>query len=121
MFYIVEVQDSDGNDCTVYDALVQAPNRETAVERVFTEWVEVEYPFDEEDGGYGTYHPCDCRCGHYKALEDCEAGCSDSWECSHGGLLVSEPEEAKEYPTEEEARACLVPYHSLIDLSELDS
>lgn len=129
MFYIIEIRDSDENDCTVYEALVQALGREEAVDRIFAEWVEVEYPDDESDGDYGTFHACNCECEHGAAVGDCDGeddekrelarqSCSDSWECSHGGLLVSEPEEVEEYHTEQEARAHLASHRILIDLSE---
>ena len=112
--YIAEVRDSDGNDCTVFDALIVADSREAASEQLWRH-LETAYPNDESDGGFGTYHPCDCACGHRKRTV-CPR-CRDSWECSHGGLLVSEPSEIEEYPDEATARQYLARYHSLIDLT----
>lgn len=114
--YMFELRDSDGNDCTVYDVIVEAAFKDEAVGKVFA-WIQTEYPGDEEDGDFGTYHPCDCECDHGVAPHDCEQGCGDSWECSHGGLLVSE--DADEYPTLAAARDAHKRdryYHSLIEL-----
>lgn len=71
------------------------------------------YPDDEGDGGDGTFHGCDCRCPHRPA-EVC-ARCRETWECSHGGLLVSDA--FWEYPTLEAAHQGRKSYHHLIDLT----
>ena len=111
--WLVEVRDSDGNDCTVYDVQVGADTAGSALEAVWA-WVNETWPEDEEDGCQGTYHPCDCECEHgINPWEDeLPSGsphkCRDRWECSHGGVLVGDPELAGEH----------VPYHLLIDLTE---
>jgi hypothetical protein len=76
---------------------------------VSREW----YPDDEGDGGDGTFHGCDCRCP-YRPAEVC-ARCRETWECSHGGLLVSDA--FWEYPTLEAAHQGRKSYHHLIDLT----
>lgn len=126
-FYIAEVRDSDGNDCTVYDALIAAESRDAASDKLW-KYLEAAYPEDESDGGFGTYHPCDCVCDHNASPWDDDAKghetgrCGDQgWECSHGGLLTDEPETFAEYDTKVEARAEHAPYHILIDLTTEDN
>jgi hypothetical protein len=117
-FHLFEVRDSDGNDCTVYDVLVRATTRERASRRL---WAELRrwYPRDESDGGFGTYHACNCACEHRKRSV-CD-NCRESWECSHGGLLTNEDAGGhygpREFMTEAEARAELAFYHTLVDLT----
>ena len=62
--YLFEVRDSDGNDCTVFDAVVAAESREQATEILWKHLTET-YPDDESDGGFGTFHACDCACEHF--------------------------------------------------------
>ena len=50
--YLFEVRDSDGNDCTVFDAVVAAESREQATEILWKHLTET-YPDDESDGGFG--------------------------------------------------------------------
>ena len=116
--YLIEVRDSDGNDCTVYDALVTAPTRDAASAKL---WARLEewYPTDEGDGGFGTYHTCDCRCEHSTRDEALCDGCAQTWECSHGGLTTNEDGgDVEEYATVAAARQAHASYHSLIDLTE---
>lgn len=122
MFYVFEVRDSDGNDCTVFDALVEAKTFELASSRLWRHLAEC-YPDDESDGGYGTFHACDCKCDHGRPPFDCEH-CAETWECSpHGGLLTNEDDVPAPlvFATEAEARAHLAYYHSLIELVEVDN
>ena len=42
-YYIIEVRDSDGNDCTVFDALVSARTRDRALDKVWA-YLEEMYP-----------------------------------------------------------------------------
>ena len=120
--WIFEVRDSDGNNSTVFDAIVSAETRELASDKLWA-YLKEAYPNDESDGGYGTYHACDCACPHRK--KTICSRCSDSWDCSHGGLFTNEdcdgPYGPQEYPTAVEARDAykrLTYYHSLIDLTE---
>ena len=113
--FTIEVRDSDGNDCTVYDYVVQAETADAARDAVWAS-VREDYPDDEEDGCDGTYHPCDCICEHTipggttrferNVCEDCD----DNWECSHGGLLIGEPE-----PGDTSSR-----YHIRVELDTAD-
>jgi hypothetical protein len=118
-FWLFEVHDSDGNDNTIYDVIVSADTGDKASDTLW-KYLDEQYPNDETDGGYGTYHPCDCECDHGK-LSDCEHGCSDTWECSHGGLLTNEDATGdygpQEYETFADALANHARYHSLIDLT----
>jgi hypothetical protein len=121
--YFFEVRDSDGNDCTVFDALVTARDREQASAKLW-EYLHAEYPGTEDDGGYGTFHPCDCVCeDHGREIAYCDE-CQEGWECSHGGLLTNEdcdgPYGVQEYATVEEAMGARARYHSLIDLTETE-
>ena len=110
--YTVDVMDSDGNDVTVYDVLVTAPSAIDARDQVFT-WVESQWPDDESDGDWGTYHPCDCQCDHTvgngtpgKQVGVCDA-CQETWDCpAHGGVLIGEPELGNS----------AVGYHTRVDL-----
>lgn len=126
-YFLIEVRDSDGNDCTVYDAIVQAPDKAAASTRLWAElgsW----YPDDEDDGGYGTYHACTCECEHGCSPWDDDAPghkagrCGDTgWECSHGGLLTDEDSDGapREYATEAKVRAVVRRRgRRLIDLTE---
>ena len=123
-YFVIEVRDTDGNDCTVYDAVVYAPDKAAASERL---WAELRswYPEDEGDGGYGTFHTCNCECEHgCSPWEDDapghEAGRCEHWECSHGGLVTDEDGDGApaEYQTRDEAMAAHRIYRSLIDLSD---
>lgn len=111
--YLIGVLDSDGNDCSVFKALVTAEGQEAALARVCA-YVEKAYPKDEWDGGYGTYHPCNCACEHRK--RSVCARCRDEWECSHGGILIDDVN-VEEYATVEEAMGARARYHGLIDLT----
>ena len=116
MFYLLELRDSDGNDCTVYDIIVEAADQDSALDRAWSEIMK-DYPDDEEDGGYGTFHPCDCECEHGVNPYQCEQECDgDQWECSHGGLLLND-HNVKSFETYAEALAAHARYHCLIDLT----
>src|SRR5262249_45958270 len=100
--YLIEVRDSDGNDCTVFDALVTAASKEEESAKLWRH-LEEAYPDDESDGGFGTFHACDCWCDHFvgngvpgKQVGICE-DCQDTWECSHGGLVTNEDDEIEVY------------------------
>ena len=111
-YYVIELRDSDGNDTTVYDLLIEAETKDTALDKAW-KFVEEEWPNDEHDGGEGTYHPCDCACEHEKS-EVCD-DCWDGWECSHGGLLL-DPYNVEEYPTHALAKQACSVYHNQIEL-----
>lgn len=76
--FTVEVRDTDGNDCTVYQVLVDCDSAEEAREQAF-DWAMREAPEGtEEDGDFGGFYPCDC---------DDET----PTDCEHGGFTVGEP------------------------------
>lgn len=132
-FYVAEVRDSDGNDCTVFDAVIAARDREHAVERLW-DHLESRYPDDESDGGYGSYHPCSCAewckqdggstndCAAHTPDGDPDADCKTAEGCDgHGGITTPEPDQYQEFETEAEARAAMSRYHSQIDLTDLEA
>lgn len=82
MFWTVEIRDSDGNDCTVYDWIIEADSGWWARDKAFEE-AQRRVPDAEHDGDSGAYYPCDC---------EIPEGEEDSWECSHGGYIIGEPE-----------------------------
>jgi hypothetical protein len=112
--FLIEVRDDDGNDATVYDALITAPSYEAAVTRLWTHLFE-QYPADQSDGGDGTFHPCTCHCPHRTDEGICDR-CQETWECSHGGLIVSDA--FWQYPTVDAAHQGRKRYHALIDLTD---
>ena len=120
-YYLIEVRDSDGNDCSVFDAIVFAESRDAASARLWR-FLEERYPDDEGDGSYGTYHACNCACEHRKT-KIC-ARCADAWECSHGGITTNEDAAGaygpQEFATLADARAAHAKYHELIDLSDVE-
>ena len=119
-FYVIEVRDSDGNDCTIYDVIAQATSAEDARDKVFARFAKM-YPEDEEDGGMGTYHACHCECEHGEPLGQCTESddCDPStWECSHGGILVDDSDDSERaYPSRAAALGTCRPFHILIDLT----
>ena len=118
-YYLGEVRDSDGNDCTVYTVLVAATTSADACDQVFT-WIGETWPEDEDDGSSGTFHPCDCECEHGKSIGECiaEPPCCDNWDCSHGGVIgPEEPDMLEAYDTEDEARTAMPFYHVRVDLT----
>lgn len=116
--YLATLRDSDGNDCTVYTLIIEASDRQGASDKAW-KWIDAEWPDDEGDGGYGTFHPCDCVCDH-QSLTPEEGGicdrCLDGWECSHGGLLMEETQDFEEYPNHDAALAQVPNYHQHIIL-----
>ena len=122
--FLFEVRDSDGNDCTVYDVIVTASTRDEASKKLWVHLAEM-YPDDESDGGYGTFHACDCACEHTvgngmtPVVGVCDR-CRDSWECSHGGLLTNEDVGGEYGPqrfaTFDAARAAHRTYRQLVEV-----
>jgi hypothetical protein len=95
--YLVTFQESDGNDCTVYDAVVEADNEDAAYGRV-CDAIEAQMKRDgtpyEDDGDFGFYFDCG---------GECEGECD-----GHGGIVMRE---AVAYATLEEAEAGRSRYH----------
>lgn len=97
-FYLYEIRDSDGNDCIVYDCIVEAADLDSAEDRIFEHFDA--FTTLDTDGDRGYYRECDC------AIPPTEI---DTWECSHGGISISAPEV---YETEDAAITACVYYHS---------
>ena len=87
--YIVEIRESDGNDCTVYDCIVEAESHEDAFNKVYDHFsARAAAEGWESDGGEGWYFPCDCD----------DYICDPDYECEgHGGIVIGEPEEFASY------------------------
>lgn len=84
--YIVEIRESDGNDCTVYDCIVEAESHDDALNKIYEHFdARAEREGWESDGGEGWYFPCDCDDDNSDACE------------GHGGILIGEPEEFASY------------------------
>ena len=121
-FFLIELRDSDGNDCTVYDVLIEAKDDEEAY-AILDKYIEEEYPGDESDGSFGTFHPCVCECEHGTKSEPLCEECSEDRECSHGGLLYGETgyQGFEAFDTYEQAYEARARYHTLIDLTEVQA
>lgn len=106
MIYLFELYDSDCNDCTVNDVLVQANNEEEAKEKI-CRYVEDTDPELEADGGYGWYYPC--------KHDDTEDWCE-----GHGGVVLNEEaiEVWGDEVLEEVVEKSCKDYHILLDLRE---
>jgi len=104
-FWVVEVNDSDGNNNDISDMVVEAVDAGTALDAA-ADAVEArakERKIDmESDGRFGWFYGCDC---------EIPAGEEDSWECAHGGVLLNETPEGP-FETQEAAEAACAPYHS---------
>ena len=138
MFYLYVLTETDGNDATKYDIVVEAPTKQLADEQISTHFdaLAKEKEWDI-DGNGGYFFPCDCEipempedefpCPQCEAIAidgvNChETGCPiehqrirlqraiDFFECpGHGGIDISEPEE---FATEEEAEDECASYHT---------
>jgi hypothetical protein len=110
-WWLVEVRESDGNDGSVTDFIVEAESKETAGDRVMKVFTDAGH---EEDGSWGTFAPCDCECEHtYGVCDDC----ADSWECSHGGASLPEPEDIQgPFDGPAQAKAAGSCYHSTVEM-----
>jgi hypothetical protein len=136
-YYLIELRDSDGNDCSVYDLLIEATDQDSALAKADA-FIEEEYPDDESDGNGGTFHPCECaawcakdhsiakanRCPAHGGTDetgetddDEESDCKTAERCEgHGGLLLAD--EPETFDTYDDVRAAHRFYHSLVDLTE---
>jgi hypothetical protein len=106
MWYIVESRESDGNDCSVTDHIVEADDAKAAVNKVCNELERraTERGIGmESGGGFGYYFECDC---------DIPEGEEDSWECSHGGVDVAEPDQVQAFATFDAVQVERALYHS---------
>lgn len=104
-WYLVTWHETDGNDCTVFDTIVQAENTEAAqnmvadaIEDMLTKNGQ---PF-EGDGDWGVCFNCTEDCG--ATVEDRELECQ-----GHGGTSLRDVEA---FATEADARGALATYHT---------
>jgi hypothetical protein len=143
MFYYYELRESDGNDCTVYDIVIEAGDRDAADTQIAEHFdAEAKAKNWDADGSLGGYmFPCDCEQPTVPEEEipcpDCamlnidgvpchETGCpqdarirraqraADRFECDgHGGLSLSD---ATEHASEEEALEECSMFHTRYEL-----
>ena len=59
MFYLFEIRDTDGNDCTVYDCIIEADSIALATELIHAHFEA--FTSLESDGNSGYYRQCDCE------------------------------------------------------------
>ena len=137
MFYLYQIRDTDGNDCTVFDCVVEADSAESADSQVFNHFDS--FGSLESDGDRGYFRVCACEVLEVEDLDDSdgcdscemlsingtachESGCpaysawkravarAQNFECyGHGGVMISEP---TEFQSEEDADAARSRYHS---------
>ena len=117
MFFLFELRDSDGNDCSVSDLIIEAQTLDDAREKAGDALDDL-FPEHESDGLWGTYAPCDCHCEHQSVgfceLEACDNE-RETRECSHGGATVNgDDDTVKGYETFEEAREAGSKFHRAI-------
>lgn len=99
-YYLITWDESDGNDCTVFDTIVQAESRELAlgllsdsIEKTLTN-SGTSYESDGNELGY-----------YFNCADDCPEDCEEA----HGGINLRTVET---YSTEEEAYAARSRWHS---------
>lgn len=107
MYYLITFTESDGNDCTVYDAIREAKDEPSAVEALA---VEMEQTFIDN----GTpYEPDGSELGFFfNCPDDCESLSNDNYEpCGlhSGGVCLRE---VLAFDTEAAAEAAHSYYHS---------
>jgi len=99
-FYLVTFHETDGNDCTVYDCIVEATNESSALEDVAKSIEAVltdnKTAFEDDGSELGYYFNCS---------EDCSEHCE-----GHGGIALRTVEA---YPTEHDAENARSKYHTL--------
>ncbi len=62
MFTLYEIRETDGNDCTVFDCIVEGKDREDCDEQLGEHFDGLAKKHNwESDGGWGYYFPCDCE------------------------------------------------------------
>ena len=114
-FWVVELRDSDGNDCAVYSIIVKGSDCEGAMTEVW-DYIDANWSDDEPDGDSGTYHPCYCRCAHDTAWDGICEICIPTWECDHGGLSVDIENIEGPFAMHTDAKAVCPQYNCIIDL-----
>lgn len=97
--FVVTFHETDGNDCTVFDALIEATSQEQALAKladsIESALVTNSTDFEDDGSELGYYFQCSA---------DCDENCD-----GHGGIALRTVES---FPTESEARASMSRYHS---------
>ena len=84
MYYRITWHETDGNDCTVYETIVQASTEDSALEHLHT-YLQQQCPEAEDGGGdfLDFYFPCDCDTNSDAYPDMCDG---------HGGTSLREVE-----------------------------
>lgn len=105
--YLVTWHETDGNDATVYDSIIEAPSEEGALSilsfNVERDMNETKTPYSDDGSEFGYYFECSEDCP-----EDCEG---------HGGIVLRTVEA---FETEQEARDAHPKYHILYECEHGD-
>lgn len=99
MFYLITWHESDGNDCTVYDTVVQAETEDSALSLLadaMEKRMDENGTSYEEDGNHLGYY--------FNCSDDCHEDCEE-----HGGTSLRE---VNSYETEDSARSAMSKWHS---------
>jgi hypothetical protein len=90
-FFCFRMDDSDGNDNTVHDIIVEARNHKQALAHL-SDYLDAlckghEHNAHMPDGSFGTFAPCDCHCDHQTIgfCEECEDTPEACPECGRSG------------------------------------
>ncbi len=61
-YFLFEIRESDGNDCRVYDCIVEAGSQDEATDKLFVDLdAKAAKGNWESDGDMGYYFPCTCE------------------------------------------------------------
>lgn len=139
-FFVYTIDDSDGNDNTVYESVIEADSKDAADEIISAHFESEAKSKDwESDGDGGYYYPCDCeqpsepeypvtcdQCevlvinGHVTHEHGCpvwnrfkrELRAAEMFECpGHGGLTIHF-DGVPQFEDEDEAHDSIASYHS---------
>lgn len=97
--YLVTWHETDGNDCTVYDSVIEAATEEKALSilafNLECAMNDNKTPYSEDGSEFGYYFDCS---------DDCDEECD-----GHGGICLRTVEV---YATDKEAHAARSPWHT---------
>jgi hypothetical protein len=100
-YFLVTFHETDGNDTTVYDSVVEAETEDAAFGKVADS---IAADLDKA----GTAYSEDGDCGFYF---DCTEECNGAEDCSHGGIVMRSAEEFASLPEAIKAQEAIY-YHS---------
>lgn len=105
MFYLIVWQESDGNDCTVYDSIVEETSEDAALSTLADAIEETltanETGFQEDGNHLGYYFDCDCP-------EEYQDHCD-----GHGGISLRTVES---YTAIKDANGARSKWHTLYEV-----